>query len=94
MSSIKTDTIIRTVVLGISLINQIIVMCGLNPLPFADDEIYAFVSTLATVAVSIWSWWKNNSFTKAAQAADDVKSAIKSGAVSADDVNSLVKNQD
>lgn len=90
MSNIKTDTIIRTVVLGISLINQIIVMCGLNPLPFADDEIYAFVSTLATVAVSIWSWWKNNSFTKAAQAADDVKSAIKSGTVSADEVEASV----
>ena len=93
MSSIKTDTIIRTVVLGISLINQIIVMCGLNPLPFADDEIYAFVSTLVTVAVSIWSWWKNNSFTKAAQAADDVKSAIKSGTVSAGEVEASVNKK-
>ena len=94
MSSIKTDTIVRTVVLGISLINQIIVMCGLNPLPFADDEIYAFVSTLATVAVSIWSWWKNNSFTKAAQAADEVKDAIKAGNITAEQAENLANGKE
>ena len=43
-----------------------------------------------TVSAAVWSWWKNNSFTKAAQAADDVKSAIKSGAVSADEVEASV----
>ena len=94
MSSIKTDTIIRTAVLAISLINQIIVMCGLNPLPFADDEIYAFVSTLVTVAVSIWSWWKNNSLTKTAQAADEVKDAIKSGTITTGDVETLVSGKE
>ena len=93
MNNIKSDTIIRTVVLGISLINQIIVMCGLNPLPFADDEIYAFVSTLVTVAAAIWSWWKNNSITKSAQAADEVKNAIKSGTITANDAEALVKSQ-
>ena len=93
MVKIKTDTIIRTVVLGISLINQIIVMCGLNPLPFADDEIYAFVSTLVTVAAAVWSWWKNNSITNSAQAADEVKNAIKSGTITANDAEALVKSQ-
>ena len=89
MVKIKTDTIIRTVVLGISLINQIIVMCGLNPLPFADDEIYAFVSTLVTVAAAVWSWWKNNSITKSAQAADEVKNAIKAGTVTTEQAENL-----
>ena len=65
---------------------------GLNPLPFADDEIYAFVSTLVTVAVAIWSWWKNNSLTKSAQTADEVKDAIKAGTITTDDVDSLVKS--
>ena len=93
MNNIKSDTIIRTVVLGISLINQIIVMCGLNPLPFADDEIYAFVSTLVTVAAAVWSWWKNNSITKSAQAADEVKNAIKAGTVTTEQAEALVKSQ-
>ena len=68
-------------------------MCGLNPLPFADDEIYAFVSTLVTVAAAVWSWWKNNSITKSAQAADEVKNAIKSGTITANDAEALVKSQ-
>ena len=93
MNNIKSDTIIRTVVLGISLINQIIVMCGLNPLPFADDEIYAFVSTLVTVAAAVWSWWKNNSITKSAQAADEVKNAIKAGTITTEQAEALVKSQ-
>lgn len=80
-------------VLGISLINQIIVMCGLNPLPFADDEIYAFVSTLVTVAAAVWSWWKNNSITKSAQAADEVKNAIKAGTITTEQAEALVKSQ-
>ena len=92
MNNIKSDTIIRTVVLGISLINQIIVMCGLNPLPFADDEIYAFVSTLVTVAAAVWSWWKNNSITKSAQAADEVKNAIKAGTVTTEQAENLAKS--
>ena len=94
MNNIKSDTIIRTVVLGISLINQIIVMCGLNPLPFADDEIYAFVSTLVTVAAAVWSWWKNNSITKSAQAADEVKNAIKSGTITAEQAETLANGKE
>ena len=32
-----------------------------------------------TILASLWAWWKNNSFTKAAIQADDVKEAIKNG---------------
>ena len=95
MVKIKTDTIIRTVVLGISLINQIIVMCGLNPLPFADDEIYAFVSTLVTVAAAVWSWWKNNSITKSAAAAVWSwwkNNSITKSAQAADEVKNAIKS--
>ncbi|MBO7170954.1 MAG: holin, partial [Clostridia bacterium] len=28
------------------------------------------VTALLTVGASVWAWWKNNSFTKAAQEAD------------------------
>ena len=94
MSKVKTDTIVRTEVLGISLINQIIVMCGLNPLPFADDEIYAFVSTLVTVAAVIWSWWKNNSLTKSAQTADEVKDAIKAGTITTEQAENLANGKE
>ena len=57
--------------------NAILTHFGSNPLPFSDDEVYLFFSTLLTVFSTIWSWWKNNSFTSAAIAGDIVKNEAK-----------------
>ena len=67
---ISKETIIRTIVLVIALANQILTVMGKNPLPFAEETIYELVTLLATVGASAWSWWKNNSFTQEAIAAD------------------------
>lgn len=74
---IKTNTIVRTVCLALALINNLLTMTGANPLPFSDEEIYSGVSALVTVAASLWAWWENNSFTKAAIAADEEYERIK-----------------
>ena len=74
---VKTGTIIRTIVLAIVLVNNILTMNGLNPLPFSEDELYEIVSGIATIAASIWAWWENNSFTKAAIKADEEYDRIK-----------------
>lgn len=74
---ISTDTIIRTVVLIITLFNQILTMTGKNPLPFSDEEIYAALTSIATAAAAIWAWWKNNSFTAAAREADAYMDSLK-----------------
>lgn len=71
--TVKKQTIIRTIVLVITLFNSVITMCGINPIPFSDDEIYKGVSAMVSVVVSLWTWWKNNSFTKKAIKADEYK---------------------
>lgn len=68
---IETGTIVRTVVLVFSLINQVLTISGYNPLPFGDEEVGQAVSMLLTVGASLWAWWKNNSFTQAAISADE-----------------------
>lgn len=68
---IETGTIIRTAVLVFALANQALTISGHNPLPFSEDEVGQAVSMIITVAASLWSWWKNNSFTQAAIAADE-----------------------
>lgn len=75
---ISTETIVRTAVLIITLINQILTMTGKNPLPFSDAEIYAALTSIATAAAAIWAWWKNNSFTVAAREADAYMDSLKS----------------
>lgn len=64
------ETMVRTVFLLLSLVNQVLTGLGKNPLPFSDEAIYEALSAVATVAASLWAWWKNNSFTTAAVQAD------------------------
>lgn len=71
--------IIRTVVLAYALLNNVLVMSGINALPFAEGEVEAFVSGIFTVAASLWAWWKNNSFTKEAKQADEYLKQLKGG---------------
>lgn len=69
---VKTSTIIRTIVLAVTLLNSILTACGINPLPFSEAEMYEGLSAVATVIASLWAWWENNSFTKNAIKADEV----------------------
>ena len=74
---IPTETIIRAIVLFVTLVNTILTMSGKNPLPFAEDELYTWLSAAATVAATLWAWWKNNSFTSAAITADEYMAELK-----------------
>ena len=71
------ETIIRTIITGIALLNALLTMSGKNPLPFSDDEIYTFLSMAATLATTLWVWWKNNSFTVPAIKADKIMQKLK-----------------
>ncbi|TCP32199.1 SPP1 family holin [Scopulibacillus darangshiensis] len=71
-------TIARTAVLIIALVNQVLTMAGLNPLPWSDESIYTVVTGVLTVGATIVAWWKNNSFTEKAIRADHYLKSIKS----------------
>lgn len=76
---VKADTIARTIVLFLALINQCLAVAGKEVLPFTNDEVYQVVSLIATFITSAVAWWKNNSFTKAAMEADTYKERLKWG---------------
>lgn len=75
--NISKDTIARTICLAIALINQIFAIYGKETLEFTNDEIYQFVSLVATFGTAAIAWWKNNSFTKEAIEADKVLAEAK-----------------
>lgn len=77
MNKVKPDTIARTVVLILALLNQVLAVAGKGAIPITEDQIYQLVTLLATIGSAVWTWWKNNSFTKAAIAADKVLSETK-----------------
>lgn len=68
--SITTGTIVRTLVLTLALLNQILSASGHAVLPIPDAEVEALVTTAATIVTAVIAWWKNNSFTHAAIVAD------------------------
>lgn len=70
MKDISAGTIARTVVLALALVNQILVVNGIQAIPIEDEDINLLVSTAWTVVASVVAWWKNNSFTKKAIEAD------------------------
>lgn len=77
--TIKTDTIVRTVVLALALINQILSATGHAVLPIEDAQVETLITTAVTVAASLWAWWKNNSFSQSALRADEYKATISAG---------------
>ncbi|MCC8122361.1 MAG: phage holin [Oscillospiraceae bacterium] len=77
MSNISSGTIARTIVLALALINQVLAAMGKSPIPIEDETITELISTAWTVIAAIIAWWKNQSFTAAAIAGDNVMNTLK-----------------
>lgn len=71
LQNVKKETLIRTIITAISMLNMILTMTGKNPLPFSEDELYIGLSAVAGLMSTVWSWWKNNSFSPEAIIADE-----------------------
>lgn len=74
---IKASTIARTAVLALALVNQILSVAGLSPLPIDSATLEPWVTTGLTTAAAVWAWWKNNSFTPEAIRADELLKEMK-----------------
>lgn len=74
---VSKATIIRTICLVLALANHLLTATGHSVLPISDDQVQEIVSWLFTVIMALINWWKNNSFTKAALAADENLKKLK-----------------
>lgn len=67
---VSVQTWARTIVLILALISQLCVILGKSSKAIDVDQWQEYATYILTVIGSIWSWWKNNSFTADAQKAD------------------------
>jgi len=72
IKGVTVQTWARTLVLLLALISQLAVILGKRSEAIDIDQWQEYVTYIFTVGASIVAWWKNNSFTKNAQTADDV----------------------
>ena len=68
---------IRTIALIIALINLVLYLCGKNQITVEAETIWGYITTIVTVVTSMYAWWKNNSITPEAKAADLIMRAAK-----------------
>ena len=71
IGNVKAGTWARLILMVISLVNMALAAAGKAPIPANYDELYTIVSIAFSVLVGAAAYWKNNSFTSAAQAADE-----------------------
>lgn len=76
---ISKGTIIRTLILVVAIVNNALALADKSPLPIDDAMVEQAVSFCATTVTALIAWWKNNSFTQAAIAADEVLKEAKKG---------------
>ena len=70
LGGIAPGTIARTAVLVLALTNQVLEATGKPILPIEDADLSAIITSGITVGAALIAWWKNNSITTHAQAAD------------------------
>lgn len=75
--NITAGTIARTAVLLLALTNQMLSAMGKSPLPIESTTVEQLVTAGITTIVALVAWWKNNSFTKEAIAADKEYDRLK-----------------
>ena len=77
--NITAGTVARTIILALALVNQVLSAIGRPLLPIEDAQIETLVTTGWTVVAAMVAWWKNNSFTAAAQAGDQTMREERAG---------------
>ena len=56
----KIAILVRTCVLFVALINQLLMVFGYSILPISEEQIGELCTALFTVIAAIWAWWTDN----------------------------------
>lgn len=75
--TISAGTAARTACLLLALTNQVLSAMGKPVLPIESTTVEQLVTAGITTVAALINWWKNNSFTAAAVAADSYMARLK-----------------
>ena len=89
---ITKRTIASTIINLIALINAVMVMLGKPILVISDNQVGVIVSVIFTIVAWAYGFWKNNSFTKNAIAADNYLADLRGVAEDAEEDDEVQGN--
>lgn len=71
IKNVKVGTWIRFVLLIVSFVNLFLAMAGKAEIKLEYENLYTILSVVFAFIIGVLNYWKNNSFTQAAQKADE-----------------------
>ena len=74
---ITKGTILRTILLLLTVINMVLEAAGVDLIPTNEYFIASTIETLVEIGAVAASWWYNNSFTEKARKADEFFNQLK-----------------
>ena len=57
MTKEQIAMLVRTAVLFLALLNQLLLVFGYSILPISEEELSELLSTLLTMLSALWVWW-------------------------------------
>lgn len=88
LKSLDKGTILRTILMILTVANQIVALAGKSS--FASADWYQWLSFGLTLAVMLVSYWYNNDWSKLAQKSRDIFDALKDGKITEEEANKLL----
>ncbi len=83
---LQVGAVVRLIALVIVWVNQLAATFGTYSVPNISPQAIYLISTVITIVVSLYGYWKNNSWTNGAKVADIVLDVIKDSGISTDEV--------
>lgn len=88
ITQLDKSTLVRSVLLIVSHINQIVAFVGQTS--FASSTVYQVASLIFTLVMSTIAAWKNNDFTHIAQLSTEVYNSLKDGKLEESEIKELL----
>lgn len=90
VKDIKPSTYVSAVVLIFTMVNYVLNIMGKSVININENEIAAWVTAIVGVVGIIYSWYKNQSITHPAQAADDIMKILKDGRITISELEDFI----
>lgn len=60
MQTERIAMLVRTAVLFIALLNQLLMVFGYSVLPISEEALGELLTALFTTVAAVWAWWEDN----------------------------------